>query len=137
MWPIRGQSVGHVITIDQSGRPKANNEESGFFSYENPSLYRPDGHRVKEEISNDDNQEDSVEHLDSSFSKENNVTIIAVDYNSTNNNTTSCPDKNNQTVKALTSVKDLRKLFERDETAQVRFKFSCYLVFSIQFQQKS
>ena len=135
--PIRGQYPAHLITLNQSGRPKANNEESGFFSYENPSLYRPDGHRVEEEISNDDNPEDSVEHLDSSFSKENNVTIIAVDYNSTNNNTTSCPDKNNQTVKALTSVKDLRKLFERDETAQVRFKFSCYLVFSIQFQQKS
>ena len=106
-----------------SGRGRAvNNEESGFFSYENPSLYRSQGNRVQEETCNDDNPEESIEHLECSYSsdRENNVTVIAVDFNSTNNNIESCPDRNSQKIKVLTSVKDLRKLFERDETNQVR-----------------
>ena len=109
-----------VSPVVSSGRGRArNNEESGFFSYENPSLYRSEGIRVQEETSNDDNPDES-----SSFSdQENNVTVIAVDFNNTNNNLESCPDRNNQKIKVLTSVKDLRKLFERDETNQVRF---CY-----------
>ena len=107
----------------QEQKRARNNEESGFFSYENPSLYRSDGNRVEEENSNDDHPDESTEHLEcsSSSDRENNVTVIAVDFNNTNNNIESCPDRNSQKIKVLTSVKDLRKLFERDETNQVRF----------------
>ena len=113
-----------VSTVASGGRGRArNNEESGFFSYENPSLYRSEGIRVQEETSNDDIPDES-----SSFSdQENNVTVIAVDFNNTNNNLESCPDRNNRKIKVLSSVKDLRKLFERDETNQVRFCY--YLLF--------
>ena len=115
------EEVSHVACSGQRSAP--NNEESGFFSYENPSLYRTEGNRVREETSNDDNLDESTEHLEcsSSSDRENNVTVIAVDFNNTNNNIESCQDRNNQKVKVLTSVKDLRKLFERDESNQVRF----------------
>ena len=103
-------------------------EESGFFSYENPSLYRSDTNGIGEETSNteDDIAEYTLNDVEeiSSSDRENNVTIIAVDYSNTtnklNNNNSTCPDRN-QVIVPSASVKDLRKIFERDEPSQVSF----------------
>ena len=121
-------------------------EESGFFSYDNPSLYRSDFGEIKEEPSDidDDLPDPSFEHCYSSgggggnddSDRANNVTIIAVDYsnitktNQANNNIESCSDKNISVITlppapvtfSSTSVKDLRKLFEKEDTNQVSNK---------------
>ena len=136
-YSVRSGYEDHIYEEVSPVARARNNEESGFFSYENPSLFRSEGIRVQEETSNDDNPDESLEHLETNaFSdRENNVTVIAVDFNNTNNNLESCPDRNNQKIKVLTSVKDLRKLFERDETNQVRF--CSILTFPVQFQATS
>ena len=107
------------------------NEESGFFSYENPSVFRSTNYDIIEEPSeiDQDDFKDSDRDLDSprdsnSFSGDNNVTIISVDYNTTNHINNNEPDAcSKNPVKIipyqLSSVKDLRKIFETNSSDQV------------------
>ena len=140
-YSVRSGYEDHIYEEVSCNKPTSHShgpEESGFFSYDNPSLYRLDFGDIEEEPSDidDDLPDPSAEHCYSSGAnndRANNVTVIAVDYSNTtninqaNNNIESCSDKNVSVITlppapvqfSSTSVKDLRKLFEKEDTTQV------------------
>ena len=116
-------------------------DESGFFSYENNTASRTpeenEYHESKDSYYEDDLSDPTYACVGVDWSRtsvraseessDNNVTVIAVDFNPTNIN-----NNNNNNNRSLdhdkpvlgTSVKDLRKLFERVPEQQVTFNNS-------------
>ena len=144
-YSVRSGYEDHIYQrIDTEMSPKRTvsllQEESGFFSYENNTASKtPEENRNnegKENYYEDDLSEPTYACIDWSRdslrdcenSSDNNVTIIAVDFNHTNmnnnNNNTMVEHDKPATTALTTSVKDLRKLFESNSAQQVTFSNS-------------